>query len=65
MSAQPDFRSARFAGFENLLAQSFAIARRIAWPRRSMRALLPVGQIVANNAQSGLLEGIRDGDEQR
>ena len=47
VTAQPDLCSARLTGFEDLLAQSIAVAGGIARPRRTVGTLLAIRQIVS------------------
>ena len=49
MTAQPDAFRVLFAKLGNLIPQALAIARCITRARRTMRTLLPKGQIIPNH----------------
>jgi len=60
MAAQPNSLGLPLARFENLFAQSLAIAFGIGWSGRSMQPPLAERQIVAHNLGSSGFEGFRD-----
>jgi hypothetical protein len=65
MSAEPDMLWFLFARLDHLLAQAFAIAFGIGRAGRTVRALLPKGQVVAQDLDARRSEGVRHRYQQR
>jgi hypothetical protein len=65
MPSEPDRFRLFFAQFLYLYSQSLAIAGGIARTWRAMRTVLAKGQIVPQNLDAGLLEGVRHSDQWR
>jgi len=65
MPAEPDVFGILSADFEDLLAQTFAIARGVGGAGRTVRAVLSKWQIITDHFNAAFRESVCDGDQQR
>ena len=65
MSTEPDLIGMLLTNLQDLLAQSFAISRGVTGTRRTVRAVLPIGQVVTDDLNLTLGECVCERDQQR